>query len=131
MRRRIEGADDDYEAQLRAAATAYIRFATRDAALLELMYAAKRGEQSAALRDAFGSPVHRGRRPDPPGTAGQLQPGDPNRVRLLLFATMQGIAALVTSGSVDAGQTDGLIADAGRALHARPALTASGPPSPR
>jgi hypothetical protein len=42
---------------------------------------------------------------------GKLQPGDPDRVRLLLLAAIQGIAALVTSGSVETGQTDGLIAD--------------------
>src|SRR6201993_4785836 len=47
LRAAIEHAGDDYEAQLRAAAIAYIGFATRDAALLELMFTAKRGEQSA------------------------------------------------------------------------------------
>src|ERR1700683_2165031 len=39
LRAAIETAGDDYEAPLRAAATAWIRFATEDAALLELMYA--------------------------------------------------------------------------------------------
>ena len=34
-----------------------------------------------------------------------MQPGDPGRVRLLLFAAIHGIASLVTSGSVDAKQT--------------------------
>jgi hypothetical protein len=43
--------------------------------------------------------------------AGELQPGNTDRVRLLLLAAIQGIATLVTSGSVDAGQTDELIAD--------------------
>ena len=113
LRAAIEDAGDDYEAQLRAAATTYIRFATRNAALLELMFAAKRGEQSAALQDAFGrlyaavdGMVRRAQQ------AGKLQRGDPDRLRLLLFATMQGIAALVTSGAVSSGQVDGLIADA-------------------
>jgi AcrR family transcriptional regulator len=113
LRTAIEDASGNYEAQLLAAATAYIRFATRDAALLELMYTAKRGEQSAALRDAFGRVfaavdglVRHGQQ------AGKLQPGDPERVRLLLFATMQGIATLVTSGALDARQIDELIGDA-------------------
>ena len=113
LRTAIEEAGDDYAAQLRAAATAYIRFATRDAALLELMYTAKRGEQSAALRDAFGrlfaavdGMVRHGQQ------AGKLQPGDPDRLRLLLFATMQGLAALVTAGTVQPQQVDGLIAEA-------------------
>ena len=77
------------------------------------MFTAKRGEQSAALQDAFGrlyaavdGMVRRAQQ------AGKLQRGDPDRLRLLLFATMQGIAALVTSGAVSSGQVDGLIADA-------------------
>lgn len=113
LRAAIGDAGDNYEAQLRAAATAYVRFATRDAALLDLMFTAKRGEQSAALRDAFGSVysavdgmVRQGQ------AAGTLRPGDPDRLRLLLFAIMQGVAALVTSGAVDATRIDGLIADA-------------------
>jgi hypothetical protein len=40
-----------------------------------------------------------------------LPPSDPERLRLLLVATLQGIAALITSGRADAGQADGLIAD--------------------
>jgi AcrR family transcriptional regulator len=99
LRAAIEDASDNYEGRLQAAATAYIRFATRDAALLELMYTAKRGGQSVALRDAFGRVfavvdglVRDGQQ------AGNLRQGDPERARLLLFATMQGIAALVTTG---------------------------------
>jgi AcrR family transcriptional regulator len=107
VRAAIDTAGDDYERQLQAAATAYIRFATQDAALLELMYVVKRGQHSAALDDAFGrlfstfdDLLRRGQ-----------QEGDPGRVRLLLLAAIQGIAALVTSGSVDVGQADQLIAD--------------------
>jgi Tetracyclin repressor-like, C-terminal domain len=113
MRAAIGTAGDDYETQLRAAATAYTRFATEDATLLELMYAVKRGPHSAAPDDAFGrlfttidDLISQGQQ------AGKLQPGDPDRVRLLLLAAIQGIAALITSGSVEAGQADELIADA-------------------
>jgi Tetracyclin repressor-like, C-terminal domain len=91
---------------------AYVRFATQDAALLELMYTVKRGPHSAALDDAFGrlftafdDLIRQGQQ------AGKLQAGDSDRVRLLLLAAMQGIAALITSGGVEAGQADGLIAD--------------------
>jgi AcrR family transcriptional regulator len=107
-----DAAGDDYEARLRAAATAWIRFATQDAALFELMNAVKRGPHSQAVDDAFGrlfttfdGLIRQGQQ------GGELQPGDPDRVRLLVFAAVQGVAALVTSGSVDAGQTDELIAD--------------------
>lgn len=113
LRAAIDTAGDSYEAQLRAAGTAWIRFATQDAALLELMYVVKRGQRSAALDQAFASLfatfddlIRRGQE------AGEVQPGDPDRVRLLLFAAIQGIASLVTSGSVEAEQTSELIADA-------------------
>lgn len=112
VRAAVDTAADGYEARLRAAATAWIRFATQDATLFELMYTVKRGQHSAALDDAFGrlitmfdDLIRQGQR------AGELRPGAPGRVRLLLYAAVQGIAALVISGSVDAGQTEGLIAD--------------------
>jgi AcrR family transcriptional regulator len=113
MREAIDSAGDNFETRLRAAATAYVRFAIRDAALLELMYVVKRGEHSAALDDAFGrlfatfnALIRQGEQ------AGDLLPGKGDRVRLLLLATVQGIAGLVTSGSIDAGQSDQLITDA-------------------
>jgi AcrR family transcriptional regulator len=40
----IENAGDDFEAQLRAVAAAYVRFAVEDAALLELMLAVKKDD---------------------------------------------------------------------------------------
>jgi hypothetical protein len=60
-------ADDvgqDYQARLRAMATAYVRFAIRDAALLDLMFAVKNTGQSAAL-EAASALV----------TSGRAQPG--------------------------------------------------------
>jgi AcrR family transcriptional regulator len=113
MRAAIDGAGEDYEAQLRAVATGYVRFATRDPALMELMFTAKNAERSATLREAsarlftaFGDLIRQGQQ------AGALPPGDPQRLRLLLIATLQGIAALITSGRAPAGQADALITDA-------------------
>ncbi|HTW05414.1 MAG TPA: TetR/AcrR family transcriptional regulator, partial [Streptosporangiaceae bacterium] len=101
LRAAIGTTADDFPARLRAAAAAYVRFATRDAALLELMFAVKRGQHSAAVDEAFGrlfttfdDLLREGQR------AGEIQPGDPDRVRLLLLASVLGIAALVTSGSI-------------------------------
>lgn len=109
----IKEAGEDYKAQLRAVATAYVRFATRDAALLDLMFAAKKAGPSATLLEASerlftaaGDLIGQGQR------AGMLPPGDPMRLRLLLVATLQGITALITSGRVHPGQTDALITDA-------------------
>jgi hypothetical protein len=44
--------------------------------------------------------------------SGVLEPGEPERVGLVLFATMQGIAALVTGGMVEEEQLEELVADA-------------------
>ncbi|HEX4215566.1 MAG TPA: TetR/AcrR family transcriptional regulator [Candidatus Dormibacteraeota bacterium] len=112
VRAALDGAGEDYDAQLRAAATAYVRFAARDAALLELMFSAKNAGQPGALPEASerlftaaSDLISQGQR------AGTLPPGDPERLRLLLIATLQGIAALLTSGRAPAGQADALITD--------------------
>ena len=109
----IEDAGEDREARLRAAAAAYVRFATRDAALMDLMFSAKNTGPSDALREASARLFTEvGDLIDQAQQAGTLPPGDPGRLRLLLAAIMQGIAALVTSGRAPAGQSDALIADA-------------------
>ena len=43
---------------------------------------------------------------------GRLQPGDPERVGLVLFSTIQGIAALLTAGLIAPEQLDELTTDA-------------------
>ena len=113
MRAAIDGAGEDYQARLRAVAAGYVRFAIRDPALVELMFAAKNAEPSAAVREAserlftaFGDLIGQGQQ------AGALPTGDPERLRLLLIATLQGIATLVSSGRAQPRQTDALITDA-------------------
>ncbi len=111
LRTAVDGAGDNFEARLQATAAAYVRFATDDAALLELMFAAKHHKQ--ALNDAAERAfsvilelIEQGH------AAGVIEHGDPERIGLVLFATIQGIAALVTSGVVDVELLDGLLADA-------------------
>jgi AcrR family transcriptional regulator len=108
----IGSAGGDYGARLRAAAAAYVRFATRDAALMELMFAAKNAVGSDGPREAaerlfavIGDLIGQGQQ------AGTLPPGDPYRLQLLFGATLQGIAALVISGRIAPGQADALVAD--------------------
>ena len=109
----VARAGDDFEARLRATAAAYVRFATRDAALLELMFAGKHREQAGALHDAAERAFSIMLELIEQGQAdGILEPGDPERVGLVLFATIQGIATLVTGGIVQAGEADELVADA-------------------
>jgi AcrR family transcriptional regulator len=108
----IDAAGEDVPAQLQAVATVYVGFAIRDAALLELMFSNKAvgraatREQASRLFAAFGELISRGQE------AGVLPSGDPDRLSLLVIATMQGIAALVSSGRIPAEQGDALIGDA-------------------
>lgn len=119
LRGAAESAGEGYEARLRATATAYVRFAISDAALLELMFAGKQREQAGALHQAADRAfsvilelIDEGQ------TNAALEPGDPEHIGLLLFATMQGLAALVTAGIVAAEQVDSLVGDAtARFLH--------------
>jgi hypothetical protein len=112
-----EEAGPDYEARLRAAGRAYVRFATRDAALLELMFAGRKGPRAAASRKAaagaFSALVELVREGQ---ASGVLERDDPERMALPLFATVQGIAAVANAGIV--APLDGLVTDAiGRFLH--------------
>ncbi|MGO9320131.1 MAG: TetR/AcrR family transcriptional regulator [Solirubrobacteraceae bacterium] len=113
LRSAVDGAGDGFQARLQATASAYVRFATRDAALLELMFAGKHGEQSGALHDAADRAFSVMLELIEQGQAeGALERGPSERVGLVLFATIQGIAALVTGGMVQAEQVDELVADA-------------------
>jgi AcrR family transcriptional regulator len=113
LRNAVDGAGEDFEARLQATAAAYVRFATRDAALLELMFAGKHREESGTLHEAADRAfsvllelIAQGQE------QGALESGEPERVGLVLFATVQGIAALVTGGMVADEQVDELVADA-------------------
>ena len=90
-----------------------MRFATEDAALLELMFAGKHREGADELADAAERAfavmlelIEQGQR------EGALESGDPKRVGLVLFATIQGIAASVSAGLVEPGEVGELFADA-------------------
>ena len=114
LRGAADAAGADFEARLQATAVAYVRFATRDAALLELMFAGKREQaHSGRLHEAADRAfsvilelIEQGQ------AEGLLEPGDPERIGLVLFASVQGAAALVTAGIVEATQLDELVADA-------------------
>jgi AcrR family transcriptional regulator len=109
----VDGAEQDFPARLRATAAAYVRFATRDAALLELMFAGKHQEESGALHDAAQRAFSVMLELIEQGQAdGVVHGGEPERVGLVLFATIQGIAALVTRGMVRDEQVDELVTDA-------------------
>ena len=108
----IKDAGPDFRARLRATGAAYVRFATEDPALMELMFTAKTagapGELATAAGRLFtivGELIREGQQ------AGQLPPGDPERLRLLIMATTRGIAGMVGPGQPGAGQADALLDD--------------------
>jgi AcrR family transcriptional regulator len=113
LRSAADGAGEEFEPRLQATAAAYVRFATRDAALLELMFTGKHREESGTLHEAAERAFSLVLELIDQGQAqGALESGEPERVGLVLLATIQGIAALVTSGIVQAEQLDELVADA-------------------
>jgi AcrR family transcriptional regulator len=113
LRAAMAGAGDSFQDRLQATAGAYIQFAIEDAELLDLMFAGKHRESADMLVEAADRAfavlfelIIQGQ------ADGALEPGDPERVGLVLFATVQGLAALVTSGMVEAAQLNWLLPDA-------------------
>ena len=104
-----------------AVARTYVDFAVEDAALMDLMFSTKNregaGEVSAAADRFFASvgsvlgPVLSAPAPAVPE----------QQLRLLLVATLHGVASLIGSGRFEAGQVDGLLRDAAIVFGARPA----------
>jgi AcrR family transcriptional regulator len=113
LRGAMDGAGEEFQLRLQATASAYVHFATRDAALLALMFASKHGEPTRTLHEAADRAFSVMLELIDQGQAeGAIEPGDPERVGMVLFATIQGIAALVTGGMVAAEELDELVADA-------------------
>ncbi|TMS51992.1 TetR/AcrR family transcriptional regulator [Mycobacterium sp. DBP42] len=104
-------------AGLEKIATTYIRFATDNPALLELMassrYLAEAPDALTEARDAAFAPVRtlveRGQ------GAGELAAGDVRRVGTLIFATVHGLATMATNRMIDPLDHD-LIVDAVNSL---------------
>jgi AcrR family transcriptional regulator len=107
-------AGGDFNARLLAFARGYVRFATRHAALLELMFAGKhRPDAAPSLREAaeraFAAPlalISEGQ------AAGAVVPGDPAAVALVAWAALQGLASMVNSGMLEDAAIDQVVAAA-------------------
>lgn len=109
LRAAITAADPQFRPRLQAMAAAYIRFATEDAALLELMFAAKHRPGADQLVEAAAAPFGLMQDLLEQGQAqGILGPGDPGRVGIVLFATLQGIATLINGNLVPPELLDGI-----------------------
>ncbi|HWE09804.1 MAG TPA: TetR/AcrR family transcriptional regulator [Solirubrobacteraceae bacterium] len=112
LREALREAGPGFVGRLHAMAAAYVRFAVDDSTLLELMFAGKHREGAAALEQAAEQAFSPIMELIEQGQAERfLEPGDPERIGLVLFATVQGIASLVTGQMVRADQVGELLAD--------------------
>ena len=110
LRTALASADGDFPSRVRATMMAYTRFATENAALLELMYASKHRPDAARIVKAAAAPfglmnglIVQGQ------TQGALQAGDPERIGIVVLATLQGIASLINGNIVKPDLLDGLV----------------------
>lgn len=134
LRSAVARAGQGFEARLAAAAATYVTFATRHGALLELMFAGKHreGPDGAALRAAAERTfavmlalIAEGQ------SAGALRAGDPERVGMVLFATLQGLAALANGGMLPCEEVDALVGEAVEQLLSGLRPRRAGPQRPR
>lgn len=113
LRKAATRAPGDHARALRAAGSAYVRFAVREPALLDLMFAAKVDDPSENVRDAaerlFAAMADI---MDAGVEAGAYDSRDVGRLTLVLSATVQGTAALIASRRVTSAQAEALIDDA-------------------
>ena len=114
LRDALDSAGDRFEDRLLAFAQAYVAFATRHAALLELMFAGKHRPGAAdslraAADRAFEAPLALFAEGQ---AAGEVVPGDPERVSIVAWAALQGLASLVNAGMLDRAGLDDVVADA-------------------
>lgn len=103
-------AEAEFGPRLHALAAAYLRFATEDAALLELMFAGKHREGAERLVAAASTSFGRLHDLIAQGQAqGVLEPGDPQRAGIVLFATLLGIATLINGRLLVPELLDGIV----------------------
>jgi AcrR family transcriptional regulator len=110
LRAALADGGQDFVSRLKSIVAAYIRFATEDAALLELMFAGKHrpgaDQVMAAAVPAFTlmhEQIAQGQ------ATGELAAGDAEQLGIVLFATMQGIATLINGDMVRPELVDGLV----------------------
>jgi len=95
---------------LHALSQAYIAFATRHAVLLELMFAGKRRAGADRVRETADRAFARALEVIAEAQAGgELPAGDPGRVAIVAFATLQGLAAMANGGMIEAAPVGAVV----------------------
>ncbi|MFI6345738.1 TetR/AcrR family transcriptional regulator [Streptomyces sp. NPDC050560] len=107
------GDEDDLPARLHAFASAYVRFATENAALTELMNSSKHrpgatavAEAAAATFGQIGDLIKDGQE------RGELEGDDPEETGLIIYATVLGITSMLNSGMIEPARLEGLVGTA-------------------
>ncbi|MER6054949.1 TetR/AcrR family transcriptional regulator [Streptomyces albidoflavus] len=107
------GDEDDLPARLHAFASAYVRFATENAALTELMNFSKHrpgatavAEAAAATFGQIGDLIKEGQE------RGELEGDDPAETGLVIYATVLGITSMLNSGMIEPARLEGLVGTA-------------------
>ncbi|MDX6681513.1 MAG: hypothetical protein QOG94_1552 [Solirubrobacteraceae bacterium] len=124
----VDGAGGGFDERLQALAHAYVAFATRDAALLELMFASKHRDGAdatrAAAERAFAIPltVIAAAQRDAAVVA-----GDPEALARVAFAILHGLATMANGEMLGDDDLGAIVADAVERLLAglRPRATVS------
>jgi AcrR family transcriptional regulator len=113
LERAVERAGPSFGARLHALSQAYIAFATRHPALLELMFAGKERDGADRVREAGDRVMATalGVFSDAQ-SGGELPAGDPARVATVAFATLQGLAAMANGGMIDSAPVDEVVTGA-------------------
>jgi AcrR family transcriptional regulator len=108
----MRGGRGGFDRRVLRVATTYVRFATRDAALLELMFAGKRMEVDGPLHDAAETAFASILGLIAEGQAGgELSGDDPLRTGTVLFAALQGVASLSTGGMLADASLEDVVRD--------------------
>ncbi|MFF7017796.1 MULTISPECIES: TetR/AcrR family transcriptional regulator [Streptomyces] len=107
------GDESDLPARLHAFASAYVRFATENAALTGLMNTSKHRPGATAVAEAaaaaFGQIsdlIEEGQE------RGELEGDDPEEIGLVLYATVLGITTMLNSGMIEPARLEGLVGTA-------------------
>ncbi|MCP3012463.1 TetR/AcrR family transcriptional regulator [Nocardiopsis dassonvillei] len=110
LRTALAEAGDAFDVRVHRAVLAFARFATENAALLELMNSGKHRPGATRLAEAAEAAFGQVRELIEEGQErGALEHGDPERIGIILYATVQGLATMVNGDMIDADRLDGLV----------------------
>ena len=106
-------AEGGYPERVRSAASAFVRFATENAALLELMNSSRDRPGATRITDAAEAAYRHMTELMADGQAhGYLEPGDPERNATILCATLQGICTMANANRIAWDELHSVVATA-------------------